>query len=319
MRKNYCFLLLLYLLPLCAFAQSDQHFTMFMYNKLLYNPAYAGSRDVTSVNATYRDQWTGIDGAPKTINLSVDAPLGSYMEPFRKVAVGLSITNEKLGVENNTSIKGYYAYRIKLEHSVLSFGLNAGFDLYSASYNQLSLFQQNDPNFNYNVKNALLPNFGAGVYWSGDNFYCGAAVPNLLQDDFDKHEIKRDNTLAQQIRGYYLAGGYVFPVNETVKLEPQILARYATNEYYQLPFSCDFNVTAILYDRLMIGATYRTNNSFEGIVHIQATKNINIGYAYDYEMSALNGYSGGSHELVLGYDFVKDNSKYLTPRFIKKF
>ena len=319
MSIKYFILLLIYFLPLLAMAQSDQHYTMFMYNKLLYNPAYIGSRDVTSVNADYRDQWNGINGAPKTTTISIDAPIGSYMKPFRKVALGFSLTNELLGVEHNTEIKAYYAYRIQLKRSVLSFGLSGGFDLYSANYSQLNLSQPNDPNFAYSINNSLLPNFGAGVYWSADNFYCGASVPNLLQDDYDKKEIKVNSKIAQQIRGYYLSGGYVFPVNETVKLEPQVLARYAGNALDQLPFNCDINLSAIIYDRLLVGVTYRTDKSFEGIVHVQATQRINIGYAYDYLMSGLISYNGGTHEIVIGYDFVKDNSKYLTPRFIKKF
>ena len=319
MKRINGLLLIFYLLPLFASAQSDQHYTMFMYNKMLYNPAYAGSRDVTSVNTDYRDQWDGINGAPKTTNITVDAPIGSYMKPVRKVALGFSISNEETGVETNTSIRAYYAYRIKLDKSVVSFGLDGGINLYSAAYNKLNLYQQNDPNFAYNINNAMLPNFGAGVYWSADNFYAGLSVPNLMQDFYDKHEVKLNNLIARQIRGYYLGLGYVYTVNETVKLEPQVLARYAINADYQLPFSCDFNISSILYDRFLVGVTYRTDKSFEAIVHVQATRRLNLGYAYDYVVSGLNGYTGGTHELVVGYDFVKDNSKYQTPRFIKKF
>lgn len=309
----------LLLLPTAVIAQSDQHYTMFMYNKIMYNPAYTGSRDATSVNALYRDQWDGINGAPKTINLSVDGLVGSYMKPVRKYGVGLSITNEKLGVESNSVIKAYYAYRIFLSQSVLSLGLSGGINLYSAAYSKLNLYQQNDPNFASNLRNAMLPNFGAGAYWSGDNYYAGLSVPNLLEDYYDKHEVKLNNKLARQIRAYYLGGGYVYAVNEIMKLEPQLLARYAINGDYKLPFNCDINVSAIAYDRLLVGFTYRTDNSFEVILHVQATKKLNIGYAYDYLLSALNGYNGGSHELVVGWDFVKDNSKYQTPRFIRKF
>ena len=319
MNKKYFILLLAYLLPVFSIAQSDQHYTMFMYNKLLYNPAYAGSRDVTSVNADYRDQWDGINGAPKTGNITIDAPLGSFMKPFRKFALGFSLTNELLGVEHNTDMKAYYAFRIQLKKSVLSFGISGGFDLYSANYSQLSLYQPNDPNFAYNISNSMLPNFGAGVYWAGDNFYCGASVPNLLQDEYDKKEVMVNNNIATQIRGYYLSGGYVFPANETVNLEPQAMVRYAGDGNTQLPVSVDLNLSAIIYNRFLVGVTYRTDKSFEGIVHIQATKKINIGYAFDYLVSGLNGYNGGTHEIVVGFDFVKDNSKYLTPRFIRKF
>jgi type IX secretion system PorP/SprF family membrane protein len=317
---KYCNYLLGFalLLPALGFAQSEPHYTMFMYNKLLYNPAYAGSRDLTSVNADYRDQWTGINGAPKTFNVSVDGPVGSYMSAFRKVALGISINNEQIGVENKTNLMAYYAYRIKFEKSVLSFGLQAGANLYSANYNQLNPYQQNDPNLTHNINNAFLPNFGAGVYWSASNYYAGFSVPNMLEDVYDKKS-NVNNVYSKEIRGYYLNGGYVFPVSEVLKLEPQVMARYAGDSTYSLPFNCDFNLSAIIYDRLLFGVTYRTDNSFEGILHVQATKSINIGYAYDYIASALNGYAGGSHEIVVGFDIIRNDSKYATPRFIKAF
>src|ERR1700761_8305347 len=126
MKQAIIAIVLVILMPATCFAQSYPHYTMFMYNKLLYNPAYAGSRDVTSVNAYYRDQWTGIDGAPKDINVSIDAPIGNYMKTFRPVALGLSINNEQLGVTSTTNVMAYYAYRIPLKTSILSFGLQAG-------------------------------------------------------------------------------------------------------------------------------------------------------------------------------------------------
>jgi type IX secretion system PorP/SprF family membrane protein len=316
MKKSFRLYFLALLLPMCAAAQSDQHYTMFMYNKLLYNPGYAGSREVLSVNALYRNQWTGIPGAPKTINIAADAPVGSYMRPFRPVSAGVSVTNEKVGGENTTLLRTYYAYRIKMKQSTLSMGISAGANLYSANYSDLTLHQQNDPNFNANISNAILPAFGAGAYWSGSNFYCGLSVPSMLQNYYDKNQPTRTS---QQIRAFYLSGGYVFTLNETIKLQPQLLARYAVNRNYQLPFSTDINLSAIAYDRLLLGCTYRTDKSVAFIAHMQATTRINIGYAYDHAMSALNGVAGGSHELVLGYDLIRDNSKFLTPRFIKKF
>lgn len=311
--------LLFMLAQFCGWAQSDQHYTMFMYNKLLYNPGYTGSRDLLSLNGLYRRQWTDIEGAPRTMNFTADATVGSYMKPFRSVAVGLSVTNEKVGVERNTAMRAYYAYRVPLKGSVLSFGLCGGANLYSANYSALNPYQQNDLNLVNDVKNAVLPNFGAGVYWSGDNYYCGLSVPNLLEDKYDKNGIMISEKSARQIRAYYLNGGYVFTVNETIKLEPQVLMRYARNSDYRLPFNCDFNLSAIAYNRLLLGFTYRTDKSMEAIVHLQATTRINIGYAYDYTMSALSGYSGGAHEIVLGYDLIRETNKFLSPRFIKAF
>jgi type IX secretion system PorP/SprF family membrane protein len=317
LRMSTLLLLTIVLFATVTLAQSDQHYTMFIYNKLLYNPAYAGSRDVMSVNTDYRNQWSGINGAPKTFNATIDAPAGSYMLPFRKVAVGGSIAGEKIGVESNTNVMGYYAYRIQKENTVLSFGLRAGVKMYSAKYSQLTLTQLTDNTFVNDIKSAVLPNAGAGVYWYGSNFYASISVPNLLQNYYDKSQ--NTSSIAKEVRGYYASGGYVITATDIVKFEPQILMRYAGNQHYRLPFNCDFNASVIFYDRLMAGFTYRTDKSFEGIVHIQATRNINIGYAYDYLVSDLRGYDHGAHEIVLGFDFVRDNSKYITPRIIRAF
>jgi hypothetical protein len=69
----------------------------------------------------------------------------------------------------------------------------------------------------------------------------------------------------------------------------------------------------------MVGATYRTDQSIAGVVHVQATRYINIGYSYDYTASGLSGYNNGTHEVVLGFDFVRDRNRYANPRFIKSF
>ncbi len=302
-------------MPLFALAQSDPHVTMFMYNKLLYNPGYAGSRDMTSGNAQYRNQWAGIPGAPKTISVTADGPAGSYMLPFRHVATGISFTNEKVGIENNTTIKGYYAYRVKLTKSILSLGLSGGGSFYSAAYSNLTPFQQNDQNLTTDVRNAFLPNFGTGAYWSTEKYYVGVSVPSLLENKYDK----KGTQIARQVRGYYLSGGYVYELNSTVKLKPQILARIARNSDYGLPFNCDINLSAIAYDRLMIGATYRTDKSFSAIAHVQVTQFINMGYSYDYLLSDIAPYARGAHEFVVGFDLVRDRLKYTTPRFSKSF
>lgn len=313
-----CLLLLLAIVFSCqAHAQSDQHYTMFLYNKQLYNPAYVGSKDMLSSNADYRNQWTGMNGAPKTFNATIDGPAGNYMRPFRPVAFGGSIAGERIGVESNTNVMGYYAYRIQLEHSVVSFGLRAGIKMYTGRYSQLTLAQQNDLSFNQDVRNAILPNTGAGIYWYGKEGYAGFSVPNILQNYYDKKQ--NPTPKAKEVRGYYFCAGYVFPVNDVVKIQPQLLTRYAGNRLYQLPFNCDFNASAIFYDRLMTGVTYRTDKSFEFIVHVQATRDINIGYSYDLLMSDLAGYDKGTHEMVIGYNFIRDNSKYLTPRIIRAF
>jgi len=318
-----CILVLLSLLSLFQLkirAQDEIHSTMFMMNKLLFNPAYAGSRDLTTINADYRNQWSAIKGAPTTLSAAVDGPVGNYNNYFREVAVGLSISSEQIGVETKQIFTGYYAYRIRLKNeSILSFGLDGSAMLYSANYSLLDPYQPNDPNLARNIKSIMLPNFGAGLFWYSENYYLGLAVPNLMQDYYDLSEKKINNLASREVRGYYLNGGYVFHVDEAFDLLPQFMARYIGNGTYQLPFNCDLNVSGIIAKKFLFGATYRTDKSFEAIVQMQVTRNIFVGYAYDYLISALNGYNNGAHELIVGYDFVRGEARNEPPHFAKLF
>ena len=320
MKHIYTLLSILCLYSVQVLAQTESHSTMFMFNKLLYNPGYTGSRDVTSMNAFYRDQWNGIKGAPKSYGFSFDAPVGNYDLPFREVALGVRFSNEQIGVERKQEVVGYYAYRIKLENeSVLSFGLEAGTMFYLANYNQLNPYQQGDPNLANNVNSVSLPNFGAGVFWHGENYYVGASVPNIVQNYIDKAEKNINDKKARQVRGYYANGGYAFHIEETFDIMPQAMVRYSGNSIYQLPVSCDLNLSFVIDRRVLFGFTYRTDKSFEGILHIQASKSLNIGYAYDYLASALSGYNNGAHEFTIGVDIERGASKYDKPHFMRLF
>src|SRR5690606_21154448 len=214
---------------------------------------------------------------------------------------------------------GYYAFRIPVKNTVLSLGLQAGVSLFNAEFSKLNA-KDPDMALQNDIKNSVLPNFGPGVYWTGKKFYVGASIPSLLQNYYDnENQINPNTKTSKQVRNFYLSGGYVFDLSENVKLQPQILTRYAGNGQYQLPWSADFNLSCILYDRIMLGATYRTDESFAGIVHLQATRFINVGYSYDFSNSGLNPYNNGSHEVTLGFDFIRDLNEYVNPRFIKTF
>jgi type IX secretion system PorP/SprF family membrane protein len=291
-----------------------------MYNKLIYNPAYAGSRDVLSINGSYRNQWAGIDGAPTNAMISVDAPIGSQLKEFKPVALGLLINKETQGPVINTTIATNYAYRIKLENSTLSFGLQAGVALYNAQYGGLNPLDKNDPLLATDIKNAILPNFGTGVYWSNKKFYLGLSCPNILEDYFDKNEqTYASGQKAAEVRGYFLSGGYTLPVSEHVALLPQAIVRYTADGKYQVPVNTDLNLSAIFYQRFLLGATYRTDGSIAGVVHMQVAKRLNIGYSYDYAVSDLSPYAKGTNEITVGFDFIRDIRDYADPRFISNF
>lgn len=304
MKYLFLFITLWCMLPLSSRCQTDAHYTMFMYNKMYYNPAYTANREVTSITGYYRNQWSAIEGAPKTMGVAFEAPLGSRDQSPKQIGIGLTVNSEQIGVEKKQDVFGNYAFRFRMDNeSILSFGIRAGAQLYSADYTQLNPYQQNDPNLQKNVANATLFNFGLGFFWHNEDCYVGGSIPDLVENYYDKNEKGQQNTRARQARGYYLSGGYVFHSGDDLDILPQVMARYVNDGTYTLPFSCDLNVSFFLAKRLMLGVTYRTDKSFEGLVHMQVAKSLSVGYAYDYVISPLNGYTNGAHEVVLGFDF----------------
>ena len=119
-------------------AQQAPMYTHYMYNTLMVNPAYAGSRDALSVTALYRSQWVDFKGAPVTQTLSMHTPLNN-----EHIGLGLSVLNDKIGPTNNTSVFADFAFIMKLnEKSKLALGLSAGADIFRANLNTLLLDEQ---------------------------------------------------------------------------------------------------------------------------------------------------------------------------------
>ena len=209
-----------------VWAQQDKMFSQYMFNMMAINPAYAGSRDVLSMTALYRAQWIGIEGAPQTATFTADMPINK-----ERVGVGLQLSNDKIGLINQTGAYLSYAFRIKLgERSTLALGLQGGAMSYRANYTEAILSPggggQADPAFAQNVSK-ILPNFGTGVYLSNDRGYVGFSVPYLLKSTLSDFSSANGDNRSILRRQAYLTSGFVIGISPTVKIKPSFLARYA--------------------------------------------------------------------------------------------
>ncbi|HEV7350572.1 type IX secretion system membrane protein PorP/SprF [Telluribacter sp.] len=305
-------------------AQQDKMYSQYMFNMMALNPAYAGSRDVLSTTGLYRNQWVNIDGAPKTMTFTLDAPVNK-----ERVGLGLQIYNDQIGLQNETGAFASYAFRIKVgDRSTLALGLQAGaisfrWDLTEA---RLAPGGSVDPAFASNISK-ILPNFGTGIYLSNDRSYLGVSVPQLIVNNLSDYN-SGDNR-AQQRRHAYMMAGFVVGLSNSLKLKPSLLVKYANGA----PLGLDGNLNLWINDRLALGTSYRRNqfstlqNSAEmftsdavvGMLEVQLTDQFRLGYAYDMMLNGLRqtnlSINSGSHEIMLRYEFGFSKSKILTPRY----
>ncbi len=296
-------LLLLISFSIESKAQQDAMYTQYMFNTLAINPAYAGSRNVVSATALHRNQWTGINGAPKTTTFTIDAPFYD-----KKLGIGLQVFNDRLGISNTNGLVLSSAYRIRMDKATLSFGLQGSVSNYRANYQSVVLDQSGstgDAAFQDNVS-LINFNIGTGVYYNSDKFYIGLSAPQLLPT-------KLSNTSALNVQEIhlFLNSGIVIPLNEDFKLKPSVLIKGVKGA----PLEGDLNATFWIKDVLGIGAQYRTNADVSGLLELQISPQLRLGYAYDHSVTKLQSFNNGGHEIMLRYEFGFNNDKFISPRF----
>lgn len=298
-------------------AQQDPMFNQYMFNTLAINPAYAGSREVLSMVGLYRNQWqlTGINGAPVTMTFSAHSPFAKD-----KVGLGINIMTDHIArVINTTTINGSYAYKLKFKKgSTLALGLQFGVTHFNANLPDLvTNYNPNvfDPAFS-SVVNRWLPNFGFGMYYYTNKYYLGVSLPRIMTNRLTAQSatnllasdpIKR----AQEYRHFFAMAGYVFDIGQSFKLRPSVLMKYVSNA----PIEFDFNANLWMFERFAVGASYRTAYGMVGMVQLQATPQMMVGYSYDYPFNDLNKATWGSHEIMLRYELNFSKTRIITPRY----
>jgi type IX secretion system PorP/SprF family membrane protein len=286
-------------------AQQDPHYTQYMYNMSVMNPAYAGSKEAVSGGFLYRKQWVEIEDAPTTGTFFIHSPVG------RNVGLGLSVISDKIGPVEENNFYADFSYTLNLggEHR-LAFGMKAGVTMHKIDFNTIypTLPDINDGVFAGGNPNKTFLNVGSGVFYYTDKYYVAFSVPNMLKTkylDFDGRQYGTEEL------HYFLTGGYVFDLNPNLKFKPFAMVKSSLNA----PTSFDVSTNFMLYDKLELGATYRVEDSFGAMVNFAVTPSLRIGYAYDHIVSDLNTVTPSSHEVMLLFDLNFPKKVSRSPRY----
>lgn len=292
-----------------VFAQTEPMYSQYMYNMLGVNPAYAGNREALSLNFFQRNQWVGIKGAPKTTSVSIDQAIKNG-----KIGWGIQVYDDRLGVEAATGFNGMLSTRIQVsEKGVLSGGLSVGLMNYRINLNDVqNRNNPNDPSFiSTNNPSTWKPSLGMGIYYNTDRFYAGVSTPSILKSRLASYEDFISSIDKSNAFHLFANTGYVFDVNEDLKLKPSTMIKMVSGA----PIEADINLNVWMKDILGLGGSYRTGDAFVGMVELQASPNLRIGYAYDVPFNPLKYFTRGSNELMLRYEFGNNKTKIKSTRY----
>ena len=286
-------------------AQQDPHYTQYMYNMSVMNPAYAGSKENLSLGLLYRKQWVEIEDAPTTATFFGHTPVG------KNVGMGLSVISDKIGPVEENNVYADFSYTLNLggEHK-LAFGLKTGLTLHKVSlFDDVypTLPDANDPAFSENTSNSYF-NIGSGLFYYTNKYYLGFSVPNMIKS---KHLDFNGREFGSEVSHYFVTGGYVFDINQNVKFKPFFMMKSA----FEAPTSWDLSANFLFNEKFEIGGTYRLEDSFGAMVNYAITPNIKLGYAYDHIVSDLNVTTPSSHEIILLFDLNFPKKVSSSPRF----
>ena len=292
-------------------AQQLEQWTQFALNEYTMNPAVAGADDYFHANAMFRNQWVGVTDAPRTYYLSVHGPVWGD-----RMGIGGSVMNDVTGPISRAGLQLNYAYHLKLSpEAKLSFTLAGSILQWSANGAEMRLENAQDIAINNGNMSAWIPDAGFGMRFTTKKFHAGVYIPQITNS---KLQFFSDygGTLSEMNRHYYLNLGYRHDFGEDFGLEGNFLSRYVSSIFMQ-----EMMVRGIIKDAVWIGASARMPimenpvSTIGMMVGYQFQNNMQIGYSYDFDLGNTNlgQASNGSHEIMVGIRFSKNNDKPIIP------
>lgn len=325
MNRKLLFLVVYFLVGRASIAQQLPHYTQYVLNNYIINPALAGIENYTDVKVSHRHQWVGIDGAPVTTYLTIQGPLKKsdyeretptsfhpsgdnprgraywldYTKADPHAGIGLTVLNDRTGPLNRFAAYATYAYHLGISPKTsISAGVSAGIKNTTLNANKLTFNVPVDPAVaGSGYLNKLSPDLNAGIWLYSANYFVGLSAQNIIPS---KLEFSQDTVRlagGRLIPHMFLTAGYRFFVNDDISFLPSALLKYITSA----PVSFDLNAKFQYRDFVWVGASYRYNDSYSAMVGLNISNTVNISYAHDITTSRLNMVSNGSHEIMVGF------------------
>ena len=313
-------------------AQQRPHYTQYILNPYIINPALTGIENYTDMKFSIRDQWVGLTGAPRSVYFTVHSPLGksdyrtsstsfevpgenprgrAYWESYTAAephhGIGFTMVNDKTGSFNFFSASATYAYHLGLSPTTnLAAGFSGGITKVSVDRTKNDFSGTGDP-IDPATGSALTgeitkmkPNIGAGLWLYSRNYFIGVAIQQAVPQKINFVDDAAILTKGKFVPHLFFTVGYRFLLTEDINMVPSIMVKYI-NGSSKLQFQPEANVKFQYRDQFWLGGSYRYQNGYAGMIGLNVSNTFNVGYAYDFTTTGLNTVSKGTHELVMGF------------------
>jgi type IX secretion system PorP/SprF family membrane protein len=307
-----------------SYCQQKPHYTQYILNQYILNPALSGIESYIDVKASHRHQWVGIQDAPVTSYFTIQGPIGKndsrvsatgiqkqgynprgkeYWDEYSAAAphhgIGLQVIQDVTGPLTRSAAYATYAYHMGLSvRSSIAAGFGIGMTRLSLNTSKLQFNTASDPSVYQNtIGDKWKPDVNAGLYYYSADYFIGVSVQQIIPQriEFTENQLRKED--GKMVPHIFSTAGYRISVGENFNLIPSVLVKYIS----PLPTQADFNFKLQYMDMAWLGGSYRTNDGFAAMIGMNIARTVNIGYSYDYTTSQLNNYSKGTHEILIGF------------------
>jgi len=330
--KRKVFFILINFFSVAVIAQQRPHYTQYILNQYIVNPAISGIENYTDLKVSVRDQWVGLKGAPRTAYLTIHGPLGKkdyrtsatsyeipgenprgkyYWENYTAAephhGIGFSVINDRTGSFNRFSAAASYAYHLGLTPTTnLSAGFSAGITNISIDKSKHDFDGYGDPldpatgSAISGELNKIRPDISAGLYLYSRDYFIGLSAQQIIPQTLSFADNAAILTEGKLIPHVFLNAGFRFLLTEDINAIPSLMVKYihgSSNNDIQP----ELNLKMQYRDQFWVGGSYRHQNGFAAMVGLNVNNLFNVGYAYDFTTTNLNTVSRGTHELMIGF------------------
>ena len=286
-----------------SYAQMEPMYTQNNFDRLVYNPAYAGSSGWIVNSLKVRSQFSGIEGSPSTQMFTIHAPWQA-----KSMGFGAKIIKDKIGATNQFNMTGIYAYHMGLGKAKLSAGIEFGF--YNQTIDFASLYRIDKIDLAIPGEKGSVTKFDGsfGLQYQAKDYYLGLSIVHLFKKDINFTDIDR-SLVAELNRYYFLSGGYVYDLSPDFSIQPCYLLKKVKGAPMQIDLYSNF----IYKEKYTLGFGYRTGDALTFVAKYHITDAIRISYSYDFRISSIANYSSSAQEFMIRYGI-----KLLPPQQIKE-
>lgn len=323
MKKCLVIYCLFFICVVAAKAQQKPQYTQYILNEYIVNPALTGIESYIDAKIATRQQWVGLENAPKTNYFTIHMPIGNtddwggatssgmvgdnplgksyksdYMASDPHHGIGLTVVADQTGPLSNTTVNFTYAYHLGLAPRLnLAVGVGLGASRLSLNTADIKLEDPNDAAIaNKGTSSTIKPDVNFGIWLYSAEYFFGASIQQLLPQTIDFSGGSNPNA-GKTVPHAFITTGYRFWLNDDITVIPSIMVKYVK----PTPTGIDFNAKIAFRNKVWIGGNYRTSDAFSAMLGFNLGSLLNVGYAYDFTTSDLNTVSRGSHEIVLGF------------------